>query len=70
MDLPAELVGESPPIEAVRDQIRRLLVRRETGRRLPAALIILFQAAHRGTLFLAILPPHGRPRPRHRPSLS
>lgn len=39
MDLLAELVGESPPIEAVRDQIRRLLVRRETGRRLPAILI-------------------------------
>jgi len=39
MDLLAELVGESAPIEAVRDQIRRLLVRRETGRRLPAILI-------------------------------
>jgi transcriptional regulator with AAA-type ATPase domain/tetratricopeptide (TPR) repeat protein len=39
MDPLAELVGESPPIEAMRDQIRRLLVRRETGRRLPAILI-------------------------------
>ena len=39
MDLLAELVGESPSIEAVRDQIRRLVVRRETGRRLPAILI-------------------------------
>ena len=39
MDWLAERVGERPPIEAVRDQIRRLLVRRETGRRLPAILI-------------------------------
>jgi transcriptional regulator with AAA-type ATPase domain/tetratricopeptide (TPR) repeat protein len=39
MDPLAELVGESPVMEAVRDQIRRLLVRRETGRRLPSILI-------------------------------
>ena len=39
MDPLAELVGESPAIEAVRDQIRRLLMRRETGRRLPSILI-------------------------------
>lgn len=39
MDPLAELVGESPQIDAVRDQIRRLLVRREAGRRLPAILI-------------------------------
>src|SRR5712692_7864530 len=35
----AELVGESPAIEAVRDQVRRLLTPRETGRRLPSILI-------------------------------
>jgi two-component system response regulator AtoC len=39
MDPLAELVGESPAIEAVRDQIRRLVARREVGRRLPAILI-------------------------------
>jgi len=39
MDALAELVGESPAIEAVRDQIRRLVARREVGRRLPAILI-------------------------------
>ena len=39
MDPLAELVGESPVIEAVRDQIRRLVARREVGRRLPAILI-------------------------------
>jgi hypothetical protein len=39
MDPLAELAGESPVMEAVRDQIRRLLIRRETGRRLPSILI-------------------------------
>src|SRR5882672_10940008 len=39
MDPLAEIVGESPAIEAVRDQIRRLLIRRESGRRLPSILI-------------------------------
>jgi transcriptional regulator with PAS, ATPase and Fis domain len=39
MDPLAELVGGSPAIEAVRDQIRRLVSRREAGRRLPAILI-------------------------------
>jgi len=39
MDPLAELVGESPAIEAVRDQIRRLIARRETGRRLPSVLL-------------------------------
>src|SRR5712692_8899770 len=39
MDPLAELVGESGAIGAVRDQVRRLLVRRETGRRLPSILI-------------------------------
>jgi len=39
MDPLAELVGESPAIEAVRDQIRRLVARLEVGRRLPAILI-------------------------------
>src|SRR6266513_2775259 len=39
MDPLAEIVGESPAIEAVRDQIRRLLIRREAGRRLPSILI-------------------------------
>src|SRR5213592_851195 len=39
MDPLAEIVGESPAIETVRDQIRRLLIRRESGRRLPSILI-------------------------------
>src|SRR6266536_2579612 len=39
MDPLAELVGESPAMEAVRDQVRRLLTPRETGRRLPSILI-------------------------------
>jgi transcriptional regulator with AAA-type ATPase domain/tetratricopeptide (TPR) repeat protein len=39
MDPLAELVGESQAIEAVRDQIRRLVARPEGGRRLPAILI-------------------------------
>ena len=39
MDPLAELVGESPAIEAVRDQIRRLVARRETSRRLPSVLL-------------------------------
>ena len=39
MDPLAELVGESPAIQAVRDQIRRLVARLEVGRRLPAILI-------------------------------
>jgi transcriptional regulator with AAA-type ATPase domain/tetratricopeptide (TPR) repeat protein len=39
MDPLAELMGESPAIEAVRDQVRRLLTPRETGRRLPSVLL-------------------------------
>src|SRR6266481_4673819 len=39
MDPLAELVGESPAMEVVRDQVRRLLIRRESGRRLPSILI-------------------------------
>src|SRR6266542_4123109 len=39
MDPFAELVGESAAIEAVREQIRRLVARRETGRRLPSVLL-------------------------------
>ena len=39
MDPLAELVGESPAMEAVRDQIRRLVAHRETGRRLPSVLL-------------------------------
>ncbi len=39
MDPLAELVGESPAMEAVRDQVRRLLTPRETGRRLPSVLL-------------------------------
>ena len=40
MDPLPELVGESPAIEAVRDQIRRLVAHRETGRRLPSVLLL------------------------------
>jgi hypothetical protein len=36
MDPLAELVGRSPVIEALRDQVWRVVVRRETGRRLPS----------------------------------
>src|SRR5260370_35855649 len=39
MDPLAELVGESPAMEVVRDQVRRLLTPRETSRRLPSLLI-------------------------------
>ncbi len=39
MDPLAQLVGESAAIEAVRDQLRRLLARRQTGSRLPSVLI-------------------------------
>src|SRR5215470_8731616 len=39
MDPLAELVGESPAMEAVRDQVRRLLTPRETGRKLPSVLL-------------------------------
>src|SRR3989442_11269192 len=39
MDPLAELVGESPAMEVVRDQVRRLLTPRETGRRPPSILI-------------------------------
>ncbi|HKZ07536.1 MAG TPA: sigma-54 dependent transcriptional regulator, partial [Methylomirabilota bacterium] len=39
MDPLAEIQGESPAIEAVRAQIRRLLARATAGRRLPAVLI-------------------------------
>src|SRR6266542_76548 len=39
MDPLAQLVGESAAIEAVRDQLRRLLARRQTGRRLPSVLL-------------------------------
>src|SRR5882762_1093207 len=39
MDPLAELVGESPAMEVVRDQVRRLLTPRETGRRVPSILI-------------------------------
>jgi transcriptional regulator with AAA-type ATPase domain/tetratricopeptide (TPR) repeat protein len=39
MDPLAEILGESPAIEAVRAQIRRLLARAPGGRRVPAVLI-------------------------------
>jgi DNA-binding NtrC family response regulator/tetratricopeptide (TPR) repeat protein len=39
MDPLAELVGESAAIDAVRDQIRRLVARMATGHRLPSILI-------------------------------
>jgi DNA-binding NtrC family response regulator/tetratricopeptide (TPR) repeat protein/class 3 adenylate cyclase len=39
MDPLAELVGESAAIDAVRDQIRRLVARRTAGQRLPSILI-------------------------------
>ena len=39
MDPLLEIVGESPAIEAVRVQLRRLLARPTSGRRLPAVLI-------------------------------
>ena len=39
MDPLLEIVGESPAIEAVRAQLRRLLARPVSGRRLPAVLI-------------------------------
>src|SRR5499433_3709130 len=35
----SDLVGESRAMEAVRDQVRRLLTPRETGRRLPSVLL-------------------------------
>src|SRR5499425_3682211 len=39
MDLLAELVGESAAIDAVREQIRKLVARRTAGQRLPSILI-------------------------------
>ncbi len=39
MEGPAELLGESAAIQAVRDHIRRLLARPPAGRRLPSILI-------------------------------
>src|SRR5215475_7177326 len=39
MDPLEQLLGESPAMEAVRTQIRRLLARPSGGRRLPAVLI-------------------------------
>jgi DNA-binding NtrC family response regulator/tetratricopeptide (TPR) repeat protein len=39
MDELAELLGESPTIEVVRDKLRRLLDRQRTGQRLPAILL-------------------------------
>jgi transcriptional regulator with AAA-type ATPase domain/tetratricopeptide (TPR) repeat protein len=39
MDAVSEFIGESAAVQAVRDQLRRLLARREGGRRLPAILI-------------------------------
>ena len=56
MDPLAELIGESPQIVAVREQIRRLLQRQSNSRRLPPILIqgetgtgkgLLAQAIHR-----------------------
>jgi DNA-binding NtrC family response regulator/tetratricopeptide (TPR) repeat protein len=35
----AELIGSSPAIEALRDQIRRLIARQQAGHRLPSVLI-------------------------------
>jgi len=40
MDPLPELVGESPAIEAVKYQIRRLVAHRQTGRRLPSVLLL------------------------------
>jgi transcriptional regulator with AAA-type ATPase domain/tetratricopeptide (TPR) repeat protein len=39
MDELAELLGESPAIQAVRDQLRRLLDRQRAGQRLPSILL-------------------------------
>jgi transcriptional regulator with AAA-type ATPase domain/tetratricopeptide (TPR) repeat protein len=39
MDEPAELLGDSPIMEAVRDTLRRLLDRQEAGRRFPPVLL-------------------------------
>src|SRR5262245_47728972 len=39
MDTRAELLGESPPMEAVRQQLHRVLDRQRTGQRLPPVLI-------------------------------
>ena len=39
MDVLAELIGESPSIETVRENIRRLVARQHGGRRLPSILI-------------------------------
>jgi len=39
MDVLSELVGESPALEAVKDNIRRLLARQPGARRLPSILI-------------------------------
>ncbi len=39
MDVLGELVGESPALEAVKENLRRLLARQQGGRRLPSILI-------------------------------
>src|SRR5262245_13725176 len=39
MDVLAELIGDSAPMQAVRDNITRLVSRQLTGRRLPSILI-------------------------------
>jgi hypothetical protein len=58
MDPLVELVGQSPAIEALRDQIRRVVVRHETGRRLPSV-----QESLAGQAISAYLARSGAPTP-------
>src|SRR5260370_30479329 len=54
MDPLAELVGESATFDAVRAQIRRLLARREKGRRLPSILLTGETGSGKGLVARAI----------------